>query len=285
MYYYILNPSAGRGRVNSIQDKLRDRLDALGIGGEFAKTTGPGDATKMAESAIAKGFNTIVAVGGDGTLNEVINGVTRDKVAVGVIPIGQTNRLAYHLGIGDWQQACEVLAARRLVGYNLIAAGQNYFLSELSLGFETGLEEQSNDQESNTLRQKASVLRSNWKQAKDFQPLVCRMRVDERYELEAPLFNLTIANQKFENPLLDNKLVITITEKPSKTGLVSYVLGKSTGAEASTRIKATRVSIDVSPQVGVMIDSKIAGSTPVTVKLTDRQIRFITEKQTNGVQA
>src|SRR5947208_682989 len=99
MYYYIINPSAGGGAINQIQDKLRARLQTLGISGEFAKTTGPGDATKMAAAAISSGATTVVAVGGDGTVNEVVNGISKDQVAVGIIPIGHTNFLANRLGI------------------------------------------------------------------------------------------------------------------------------------------------------------------------------------------
>ena len=82
MYYYILNPTSGSGSINNLQDKLRSTLNAYGIGGEFAKTTGPGDATKLAKSALEKGYNTIIAVGGDDTVNEVINGLAGSPAAI-----------------------------------------------------------------------------------------------------------------------------------------------------------------------------------------------------------
>ncbi|MEO7618017.1 MAG: acylglycerol kinase family protein, partial [Candidatus Saccharibacteria bacterium] len=75
MYYYIVNPAAGNGSVKASQEKLRQMLDELGIRGEWAKTTGPGEATKMAAAAVAKGHTTIIAVGGDDTVNEVMNGI------------------------------------------------------------------------------------------------------------------------------------------------------------------------------------------------------------------
>jgi diacylglycerol kinase family enzyme len=140
MYYYVVNPAAGRGQIKNLQDKLRTRLDGLGIRGEWVKTTGPGDATKLTKAAVAAGHTTIVAVGGDDTVNEVINGIDTPDVAVGIIPIGTTNRVASQLGIVHWQQACEALAARRLTPYSLIAAGQKFFLSTLTLGFETDLD-------------------------------------------------------------------------------------------------------------------------------------------------
>src|SRR4051812_6735399 len=109
MYYYIINPTSGRGAINNIQEKLRSTLQQLGIDGEFAKTTGPGDATKMAKAAADKGSKTIVAVGGDDTVNEVINGLAESSVAIGIIPIGTSNELANQFGINHWQQACTVL--------------------------------------------------------------------------------------------------------------------------------------------------------------------------------
>ena len=94
MYYYIVNPVAGNSRTRSLQDKLRVNLRAIGIDGEFARTTGPGDATRLAKHAIEKGYTTIVAVGGDGTVNEVINGIGEANVAIGIMPLGHTNAVA-----------------------------------------------------------------------------------------------------------------------------------------------------------------------------------------------
>jgi diacylglycerol kinase (ATP) len=151
MYYYIYNPAAGKGAGLSA-DRLRARLRDLGIDGELVKTSGPGDATKLARTAIDRGSTTVVVVGGDGTVNEVVNGITKETVAVGIIPTGHSNLLAHRLGITNWQQACEVLAARRLTSYGLIAAGQNFFLSTLTLGFETDLDKQVETTPDSTLR-------------------------------------------------------------------------------------------------------------------------------------
>lgn len=289
MYYYIVNPAAGNGAINKLQDKLHSRLDQLGIDGEFAKTTGPGDAAKMAQAAIVKGFNTIVAVGGDGTVNEVINGITRENVAVGILPIGNSNQLARHFNIKGWQQSLDVLAARRLTSYGLIAAGQNFFLSTLSLGFATDLDKQVETAETSTLRTRMEQFAQGWRHAKDFEPLRCKIRVDETYELESPVFSLSVSNQKFDNPLADNKLVITITDRPSRTELTKYLWGfmkKNAEIEAaSTRIRADRVVIETTPPTGLMIDGKVSGRTPIAIRLTDRRIKFITEKPSTDFKA
>jgi diacylglycerol kinase (ATP) len=282
MYYYILNPAAGKGSVGNMQEKLRDRLRQLGIEGEFAKTTGPGDATKMAKSAIERGHTTIVVVGGDGTVNEVVNGITKENVAVGIIPAGTSNLLAHRLGIINWQQACDVLSARRLTSYGLIAAGQTYFLSTLTLGFETDLDKRVETTPDTSLGGRLSQFARGWGHAQDYTPLNCRIVIDDHMELEAPVFSLSITNQKFDNPLADNKLLVTLVEKPNQRQMVANLwsmLKKDQIEEGVSRFSAKRVVIETDPPTGLMIDGKVSGRTPVAIRLTNKQIRFITEKQ------
>jgi diacylglycerol kinase (ATP) len=284
MYYYILNPTAGNGSVNQIQEKLRLMVKELGIGGEFAKTTGPDDAARMAHAAISKGFNTIVAVGGDGTVNEVVNGVRQANVAVGIVPIGRTNSLAKRLGINSWQQAVGVLAQRRITSLSLIAAGSDYFLSNLTIGFENTLAQTLDHHSGPDLKSRFTQAKASWGQAKEFKPLKCYVTTDQ-FELESEVFTLSVSNQKFNNPLADNRLVISIEPKPSSTQLTKYLWrqfrGQDTSEEPHTRFTASKAQIDTKPTSGLMIDGKAAGRTPISIRLTDRQVRFITEKPTS----
>lgn len=287
MYYYILNPMAGKAGVNAIQDKLRDKLKQLGIVGEFAKTTGPGDATKMATAAIDKGYNTIVVVGGDGSVNEVINGITKDSVAVGIIPVGTTNNLARHFGITNWTQACNILAARRISTYNLMAAGQNYFLSTLTIGFETDVEKKI-EMPSSSLRSRAKHLGQSWGTARDFQTLGCHLVLDN-LSIDCDVFTLSVGNQKYHNPLLDNQMVVNIAERPiGRKQLGSYLMSRLKGQRshdeyATSRFYGTKLTIETEPSSGIMIDGKVAGRTPIAIRMTDRKIRFITEKVTTSM--
>lgn len=286
MYYYIVNPTAGHGQIRTLQDKLRTRLEGLGIRGEWVKTTGPGDATRLAKAAVAAGHTTIVAVGGDDTVNEVINGIEGDNVAVGIIPIGTANRVANQLGIITWPQACDALAARRLTPYSLIAAGQKYFLSTLTMGFETDLDKNL-DSPAGTLRARAAQLAKSLGHARGYQSLKCRIEVDSKYTLTCDLFTLSVSNQKFLNPLADNRLIVSLSDRPKaslKLGRLALQTWRNRGAAstledaATTRFLADRIIVETDPPTGIMVDGKVAGRTPIAIRLTDRRIRFITEK-------
>src|SRR5206468_840802 len=102
--------------------------------------------------------------------------------------------------------------------------------------------------------------------AQNFESLQCRILIDDQMELEAPLFSLTVANQKFDNPLTDNRLVVTMIDRPSGRQLTSYlwnVVKKDQVEEGFTRFGAKKVVIETTPTTGVMIDGKLTGRTPI----------------------
>jgi YegS/Rv2252/BmrU family lipid kinase len=101
----IHNPNAGlggRGR-RRILDEARRILLAGGIEAQLAETRGPGDATEMAYSASTEGRQLVIACGGDGTLNEVVNGLAMQqnghRVPLALLPAGTANVLAKELGL------------------------------------------------------------------------------------------------------------------------------------------------------------------------------------------
>ncbi len=96
----IFNPTA---KGNKARHFLR-HLDELGSDWMLKKTTGPGDARQLAADAVREGFETIVAAGGDGTLNEVLNGLGDapegfQRARLGLLPLGTVNVFARELGI------------------------------------------------------------------------------------------------------------------------------------------------------------------------------------------
>ncbi len=112
----IHNPRAGNGgnTRRRLLDKARQELAANGIETELQETTGPGHATAIAQQAIRDGRQLVIACGGDGTLNEVVNGLAEvrngRRVPMALLPGGTANILAKELNL-PW----DVLrAAKRL---------------------------------------------------------------------------------------------------------------------------------------------------------------------------
>jgi diacylglycerol kinase (ATP) len=134
----IFNPAAGRGRAARWRDHLLARLPP---GTELIPTERVGHAVELARAA-AHRFDTVVAVGGDGTVHEVANGLLRANrpgVRFAVVPVGSANDYAFSLGVDRWWRGArpwDELEPRTVDAGIVRAAGRElYFVNGLGVGF------------------------------------------------------------------------------------------------------------------------------------------------------
>ncbi|MBN9654861.1 diacylglycerol kinase [Halobacillus litoralis] len=97
----IYNPTSGREVIRKVLPDILQRFEQSGYETSTHATTCAGDAVKAAEYAVDREFDLVVAAGGDGTINEVINGLAEKphKPKVGIIPVGTTNDFARALHV------------------------------------------------------------------------------------------------------------------------------------------------------------------------------------------
>ena len=97
---FIFNPTSGRNRRRPwLAAAIRDFIAARSLDADLATTDGPGHATELARDAALAGCAQVVAVGGDGTMNEVAQALLHTPAALALIPCGSGNGLALHLGL------------------------------------------------------------------------------------------------------------------------------------------------------------------------------------------
>lgn len=94
----IVNPAAGNGAGKRLAPVLAERFRTAGLRIEVLVTPGPGEAARLASEAADDGYDAVIAVGGDGTANEVANGLIGTKAALALYPIGSGNDFARGLG-------------------------------------------------------------------------------------------------------------------------------------------------------------------------------------------
>jgi YegS/Rv2252/BmrU family lipid kinase len=115
--FLIYNPASGRRREKRVHDvsNVLDVLRGNGIEVEACPTTHAGSATQQAHEAAAAGYDTVISCGGDGTANEVLNGLMQAEadVALGILPLGSGNLLASDLGL----PSDPIAAAHKLLTY------------------------------------------------------------------------------------------------------------------------------------------------------------------------
>jgi len=149
-HFIIVNPVAGKGAAERTIPEIKAYLDSFDIEYDMILTEYPGHAISLAEEAGSNGYGTVVAVGGDGTANEVINGLMRaadkgDLISnLAVLPVGRGNDFSFGMGVPqDLESACKLLAngKTRKIDIGFVKGGDypagRYFGNGVGIGFDT----------------------------------------------------------------------------------------------------------------------------------------------------
>ncbi len=142
----IVNPVAGRGYAAGAQREIEAILEGLGVAFDVVQTAAPGQAVELAERASLEGCSPVVAVGGDGTVHEVLNGLIRAHAnggpvgTMGVVPAGSGNDFNYMLKPEDGlEKACRRLAECRTRLIDVGRVNDRYFANGVGIGFDAAV--------------------------------------------------------------------------------------------------------------------------------------------------
>jgi diacylglycerol kinase (ATP) len=137
----LFNPAAGLS--NNLSQNLKSAAELWQNHGwrvELRATTAPGDATVQAQLAAAEGYDVVAGAGGDGTVNEVMNGLVGTRTALAVLPIGTVNIWARELGLPiDVQRSAAAFLQAQLEQIDVGRAGKRYFLLMAGIGFDAAV--------------------------------------------------------------------------------------------------------------------------------------------------
>ncbi|HRY33480.1 MAG TPA: YegS/Rv2252/BmrU family lipid kinase [Bacteroidales bacterium] len=134
---FILNPVSGKGHPDEINALIRKHAGLGEDAYRIAITDHPGHAVALAAAAAAGGADLVVAVGGDGSVNQVASALVDTNTAMGIIPAGSGNGLARQLGIPlDPVQALRVIGRRKTACIDTATANGTFFVSMAGVGFD-----------------------------------------------------------------------------------------------------------------------------------------------------
>jgi len=151
----IVNPRAGNGRALRQHQRLTTLLGAHGLACHTVISEAAGDPVRLTRQGLEQGYRKIAAVGGDGTLHQIVNGifsmakVPTGEVTLGLIPVGTGNDWARDVGIpGDWEKAVALLATGKTAWHDIgqidgpgiagdaLPPGRAWFLNVAGIGFD-----------------------------------------------------------------------------------------------------------------------------------------------------
>jgi diacylglycerol kinase (ATP) len=135
--FTIINPYAGKSSSGPSLYTIDQVLHESGIENEFVFTHKPGDATRFASEAASNGYDIVIAAGGDGSINEVVNGLAEKGITLGIIPVGTANVLSRELNIPlDAEKAAKIIGNGNIKKIDLGYANGRYFTLMAGIGFD-----------------------------------------------------------------------------------------------------------------------------------------------------
>lgn len=143
---FIVNPISGTKTKNRVSKLIRESLNLQVFSPTVVTTEYAGHATLLAQHFALEGYYAVVAVGGDGTVNEVATGLAGTNTALGIIPNGSGNGLARHLDISTrMNRAIEMLNNSEIINIDYGMVNEKAFFSTCGIGFDALVAQQFNN--------------------------------------------------------------------------------------------------------------------------------------------
>ncbi len=255
---FILNPHSGK--LNGDQDKISAMASAIQLnfpGADMRLTKAPGHATELARQAAQNGYTAVVAIGGDGTINETARGLVGTGTALAVVPHGSGNGLARELGMPLLvEEALARLQQPRPAKCDVGRANGELFLNLAGVGIEADIAWQFMEQGKNGARGMWPYFKIGAKTAFSYKPHTLRLQIDGQAEQTLAPLTLVFANGRQygsnfkiapEASLTDGELdMVTVLDAPKwKLALAAPSFftdhWRPFGLTQTSRIKHTRI--------------------------------------------
>jgi len=285
----IYNPAAG-----SVKDRetIGQKLQQLS-GARIYLTEKEGDATRFAEDAIKRGQDLVVAAGGDGTLNEVINGIARfaDQIRIGLVPLGTGNDFARTLALPDSIEECiQILRTGKTRPIDLVRVTSDqvrYFVNVSAGGFSGTVNEKLTPEIKKTWGPLA-YLRSAAAALPELRSYRTTIVLDDGAPFQANLYNAIIANGRFvaggtevapeavaDDGLLDLILVLRKPASEIAVVIAQMLAGKHLGNHAIVFQRAKKILVSSHPGMWFNVDGELVGNEPALFEALPRALRFV----------
>lgn len=281
----IANPVAG----SASRRKVRKAVELLGKGGldvELAFTEKGGDAERLARAAAEKSPRMVVASGGDGTFNEVANGLAGTGVPMALLPMGTSNVLAKELGVPESPEGAVAAALNGsahsvFLGKITLGSGSRYFCLMAGMGFDGEIVHDVRKRVSHpgklahivqglrtivTWRPEALSIEVDGRPYEGYSLIVCKaskyaghFRVAPDADMKEPAFGVFIMHGRRRRDFLRYVLGI--------------LAGRHTGLRDITYIKGR--DVEVSGAAHVQADGDYLGTTPASVTVAPEELRVI----------
>ena len=289
----IVNPVSGTDSAPDLLPLLNERLRAAFGDVDIVMTVERGDAARLAEGAAREGYERLFVAGGDGTLNEVLNGVAAvegalRRVTFGLVPLGTGNDFAGALGLPeDVEEAVAVLSRGRTVETDVGVLNERFFVNVSAGGFIAEVSDAVNPQ-LKTLTGKFAYVIGGAQVLLEYEPAGARVSRDGGAGRVQPLQMFAVCNSRLvgggrliaphaiiDDGLLDVCLVGEMPTLEFVSLLTSVAGGDHIEDERVTYFRARELDIRFDRTVKVNTDGEVLETDHCRYRLLPRAARFL----------
>lgn len=287
--WVIVNPNAGSVGEIAVLEEALGRLPGTSV----KLTEQAGDAERLAREALESGVELVVAAGGDGTLNEVVNGLSGDfgRACLGLLPMGTGNDFARTIGVpNDLEGALAVLNAGQIRTLDVARADVDgrgrCFLNVSAGGFSGEVSERASDAKDRW--GPLAYMRAAIGALPELKGFLARITLNGAETLELETYNVVVSNGRYvasgipvaPGAVLDDGLlevmIAPATTIPQLAVLVPTVLlGRHTDSDLLLFRKATRVEIECDPPMAFNVDGELLREGTARFEVIPRALRMI----------
>jgi YegS/Rv2252/BmrU family lipid kinase len=300
-WYLILNPMAGGGKAEKKYPQIAQLLTKKGISFTTFKTSAAGDGEKVVKTALKAGYRKILVCGGDGTLNEIVNGVMNQDLAptqeitIGLIPVGTGNdwgrtwNLSRNIktSIAILQNGKTAIQDVGLVKFNYKPDSKIWFMNVAGCGFDAAVAYAANKEKEKGNSSVLTYIKQLVKTLFTYKTATCEMMIDGK-KISSQLFAVLIGIGKFAGNKMklvpnaipnDGQFDITLAHKISPWKVIrnfpKLFNGKFLGLKEVSVYQGTEFSITSEEDMYFQADGESMGKVPLRITLVPNAIKVI----------
>lgn len=284
--WIVVNPTAGRGRALRVWRRLEGLIKGRGLNFELFFTERPGHAIELGRQAAENQIEQLVAVGGDGTLHELVNGLGPSGQRLAIIPAGTGNDLARTLRIPQQPEAAlDILLAKKERTIDLGMVNGHYFTNIAGIGFDAEVAYQVNTGRhylNGTITYLVAVLTQLW----SYRCRPAEILLDGE-KIERRIFLVAVGNAKYygggmqmvptaepDDGALDVVLGWDFGRLETLRALTLVFSGRHTGLKKILVKRAREVEVRSTDPLNIHADGEFIGTTPARFQVARRALRI-----------
>ncbi len=285
---FIVNPSAGKGSAGVEWPTIEREIGSRFSDYEYSITERPGHATEIARDGLKRGLDVIVSCGGDGTLNEVINGVAGSDVRVGLVPLGTGSDFGKTIGIRTVEDSLNAIAGGfsevidiGSVRFDESGLSRN-FVNILEIGFGAEVMKYVNSHSNGGRNSFTRGVFSVLMKLKKFKVTARSDRSVDYETIEVIVANgryfgggmLASPDSSISDGLLDVHVLKPVSKLTTILRLKTLMNGTYIGKNYSFENRVKTISFEGNGNL-VEMDGEVVGTTPISIEVAQKGLNFL----------